>query len=81
MAEHSEQNVPNEAVNLLKLKTDDFPTRLKAVNILKISWLKLVIQFWMDTTSHMLRNLSFDWHHAICLYLAQVKACEDWSKK
>jgi hypothetical protein len=28
-------NVPNEAVNLLKTKTDDFPTCSKAVNLLK----------------------------------------------
>jgi len=29
-------NVTNEAVNLLKTKTHDFPIRLKAVNLLKM---------------------------------------------
>ena len=32
---HSESNVPNEAVNLLKIKIDYFPTEPKAVRLLK----------------------------------------------
>jgi hypothetical protein len=31
----SGHNVPNEAVNLLKKKIDDFPTESKAANLLK----------------------------------------------
>ena len=34
-----ETNVPNEAVNLLKTNINDFPTGLKAVNLLKTSTL------------------------------------------